>query len=165
MGNICIYVFPPQSLVSELRNVVDGQIDRRTDRRMLQTLHNLSDKSRRIFPNNWQYRQLPKSWRTVSYILFRWLIYLYRISTYTYICTYTHMCVYIYIYIYIYPSFQPHFDPGDDSDSNKNEYQEYFLGGKSGRCVGLTTLQLSCADCLEILEPQPPVTFRACPGL
>ena len=37
--------------------------------------------------------------------------------------------------------------------------------GKGGRCVGLTTLPPSCADCLEILEPQPPGSFRACPGL
>jgi hypothetical protein len=28
------------------------------------------------------------------------------------------------------------------------EYQEYFLGSKGGRCVGLTTLPPSCADCL-----------------
>jgi len=49
--------------------------------------------------------------------------------------------------------------------SNRNEYQEYFLGRKGGRCVGLTTLPPSCADCLEIWEPQPPVTLRACPGL
>ena len=48
---------------------------------------------------------------------------------------------------------------------NRNEYQEYFLGGKRGRCVGLTTLPPSCADCLEILEPQPPGTLRACPGI
>jgi hypothetical protein len=34
--------------------------------------------------------------------------------------------------------------------SNKNEYQEYFLGGKGIRCVGLTTLPASGADCLEI---------------
>jgi hypothetical protein len=30
--------------------------------------------------------------------------------------------------------------------------------GKGGRCVGLTTLPPSCADCLEIWEPQPPGT-------
>ena len=48
---------------------------------------------------------------------------------------------------------------------NRNEYQECFLGGKGGRCVGLTTLPPSCADCLEIWEPQPPGTLRACPGL
>ena len=49
--------------------------------------------------------------------------------------------------------------------SNRNEYQECFLGGKGGRCVGLTTLPLSCVDCLEIWEPQPPGTLRACNGL
>ena len=26
-----------------------------------------------------------------------------------------------------------------------------FLGGKGGRCLGLTTLPPSCADCLQIL--------------
>jgi len=31
--------------------------------------------------------------------------------------------------------------------------------------VGLTTLPLSCADCPEIWEPQPPGTLMACPGL
>jgi hypothetical protein len=36
-----------------------------------------------------------------------------------------------------------------------NEYQECFLGGKGGRCVVLTNLPPSCADCLEIWEPQP----------
>jgi len=40
-----------------------------------------------------------------------------------------------------------------------------FRGGKCGRCVGLTTLPPSCADCLEICEPHPPGTLRACPGL
>ena len=29
-------------------------------------------------------------------------------------------------------------------------------GSKGGRCVGLTTLPPSCADCLEIWKPQPP---------
>jgi hypothetical protein len=48
-------------------------------------------------------------------------------------------------------SFWPHSVPGVDSASNKSEYQEHFLGGKSGRCIGLTTLPPSCADCLEIL--------------
>ena len=38
---------------------------------------------------------------------------------------------------------------------NRNEYQEYLLGGRDGRCLGLTTLPLSCAGCLEIWEPQP----------
>jgi hypothetical protein len=62
-------------------------------------------------------------------------------------------------------SFRSHYGPGVDSVSNRNEYQESFLGGKGGRCVGLTTLPPSCADCLEIWEPQPPGTLRACPGL
>jgi hypothetical protein len=38
--------------------------------------------------------------------------------------------------------------PGVDSTSNRNEYQEYFLGCKDDRCVGLTPLLPSCADCL-----------------
>jgi len=62
-------------------------------------------------------------------------------------------------------SFQPHCDPGVDSASNRNEHQEYFLEGKGGRCVGLTTLPPSCADCLEIWEPQLLGTLRTCPGL
>jgi len=37
--------------------------------------------------------------------------------------------------------------------------------GRGGRCIGLTTLPPSCANCLEIWEPQPPGTLRACPGL
>ena len=35
--------------------------------------------------------------------------------------------------------FRSHYGPGVDSASNINEYQEYFLGGKGGRCVRLTT--------------------------
>ena len=42
-------------------------------------------------------------------------------------------------------SFRSHYDPGVDSTSNRNEYQEHFLEGKSGRCVRLTTLPPSCA--------------------
>jgi len=58
-----------------------------------------------------------------------------------------------------------HYGPAVDSASNRNEYQEYFLWGKGGRCVGLTTLPPSCAVCFQIWEPQPPGTLRACPGL
>ena len=36
-------------------------------------------------------------------------------------------------------SFRSHYSPGVDSASNRNEYQEHFLGLKSGRCVRLTT--------------------------
>jgi hypothetical protein len=50
--------------------------------------------------------------------------------------------------------------------SLRNEYQEYFLGGgKDSRCVGLTSLLPSCAECLEIWKPQPAGTLRACPRL
>jgi len=54
---------------------------------------------------------------------------------------------------------------GVDSASNRNEYQEYSLEGKGDRCIWLTTLPPSCADCLEIWETQPPGSLRACPGL
>ena len=62
-------------------------------------------------------------------------------------------------------SFRPHYGPRVDSASNRNEYQEYFLGGKGGRCLGVTTLPPSCADCLEIWETQPPGTLSACTSL
>jgi len=54
-----------------------------------------------------------------------------------------------------------HNGPGVDSASNRNEYQEYFLGGKGGRCVGLTTLPPSWnLGSLKLLEPSGPV--QAC---
>jgi len=40
---------------------------------------------------------------------------------------------------------------GSTKPCNRNEYQEYFLGGKGGLNIALTTLPLSCADGLEIL--------------
>jgi len=55
--------------------------------------------------------------------------------------------------------------PMFDSACNRNEYQEYFLECKGGRCQGLITLPLSYADCLEIWKPQPPGTLRDFPGL
>jgi hypothetical protein len=59
--------------------------------------------------------------------------------------------------------------PGVDSDSNRNEYQEYFLGDKDGRCLGLITLPPLCADCLEILGSStswgPKDLFRPVTGL
>ena len=51
------------------------------------------------------------------------------------------------------------------SSCNRNEYQEYFLGCKGGRCVRLTTLPLSYANCLEMWASQPPETLRVYPGL
>jgi hypothetical protein len=62
-------------------------------------------------------------------------------------------------------SFWPHYGSGVNSAFNRNVYEEYFLGGKGSRCMWLTTLPPSCADCLEIWEPQPPGTLWACPGL
>ena len=53
----------------------------------------------------------------------------------------------------------------DDSASNRNEYQKYFLWGKGGRCVGLTNLPPSCNDCHGIWEPKPAGNLRASPGL
>ena len=41
-----------------------------------------------------------------------------------------------------------------DSTANNSEYQEYFLGVKGGRCLLLTTLLASYANCLEIWEHQ-----------
>jgi len=58
-------------------------------------------------------------------------------------------------------SFRSHYGCGVDSDSNRNEYQEYFLGGKGSRCIRLTTLPPSCAVVtksgnLNFLEPSGP---------
>jgi hypothetical protein len=39
-----------------------------------------------------------------------------------------------------FSSFQPHYGPGVDSASNRNEYQEDSCGVKGGRCIRLTTL-------------------------
>jgi hypothetical protein len=49
--------------------------------------------------------------------------------------------------------FQPHYGPGVNSSSNRNEYQEYFLGVKA-----------TGADCLEIWKPQRRGTLRAVQG-
>ena len=64
-------------------------------------------------------------------------------------------------------SFRSHYGPGVDSASNRNEYQEHFVGVKSGRCVRLTTLSPSCAVVmksgnLNFLEPCGPL--QACNG-
>ena len=59
-------------------------------------------------------------------------------------------------------------NPGFNSVSNRNQYKECFLGRKGGRCVWLTILLPSCAECLaisetQILEPSGPV--HACIGI
>jgi len=65
-------------------------------------------------------------------------------------------------------SLRPHYGPGVDSATNRNEYQEYFLGDKGSQCIRLTNLPPSCASCLEIgslnlLEPSGPA--QACNGI
>jgi hypothetical protein len=43
-----------------------------------------------------------------------------------------------------------------------------LLGGKGGRCVGLTILPPSCADCLEMWEPnllEPSGPVQVCNGI
>jgi hypothetical protein len=44
-------------------------------------------------------------------------------------------------------------------------WMKYFMVGKSNRCIGLTSLPPSWANCLKIWESQPPGTLRACQGL
>ena len=58
--------------------------------------------------------------------------------------------------------FGPHYWPGVDSSSNRNEYQKYFVRGKSGRSTWLT---LPRVGSVEIWEPQPTGTLKACPVL
>ena len=67
--------------------------------------------------------------------------------------------------IFHWQTFRPHDGSEVDAAYNRNEYQEYFVGGKGGRCLGLTTLPSSSADCLEIWQSQPPGTLRVCPCL
>jgi len=57
-------------------------------------------------------------------------------------------------------SYRSHYGPGVDSASNRK--LEYFLGGKGGRCVRLTTLPPSCpvvmkSGNLNFLEPAGPL--------
>ena len=62
-----------------------------------------------------------------------------------------------------------HYGPGVDSASNRNEYQECFLGGKGGQCVRLTRpyrLRVPIvlkSGSLSLLEPSGPV--QACNGI
>ena len=64
-------------------------------------------------------------------------------------------------------SFRWHYDPGVDSASNRNEYQEHPRS-KRGRCIRLTTLPLPCtvvmkSGNLNFLEPSGPLP--ACNGI
>ena len=64
-------------------------------------------------------------------------------------------------------SFRSQYGPGVDSASNRNKYQEHFLGVKIGRCVRLTNLLPSCAVVMKsgnfnFLEPSG--LLQACNG-
>jgi len=59
-------------------------------------------------------------------------------------------------------SLRSHYGPGVDSAPNRNEHNEYLLGGKGGRCVRLTNLPPSCAVVMKsgnfnFLEPSGPL--------
>jgi hypothetical protein len=54
-------------------------------------------------------------------------------------------------------SFRPHYGPGVESASNTQKYQEYSLGSKGGRCVGLT-LRLSCRPVQLLLAAETMTT-------
>jgi hypothetical protein len=56
--------------------------------------------------------------------------------------------------------FQQKYDPEVDSARNRNENQDYILGGKGGRYVRLTTLLPSCTNCIKIWKPQTPVILE-----
>jgi len=66
---------------------------------------------------------------------------------------------------------RPHYGPGVDSASNRNEYQEYFLGGGGVKAAGaygfqpyhLRVLIVLKSGSLNFLEPSEPV--QACNGI
>jgi len=45
------------------------------------------------------------------------------------------------------------------------QYQEYFLKGKGGRCVGLTALSPTVPNVLKFWEPEPSGTLKSSPGI
>jgi len=43
--------------------------------------------------------------------------------------------------------------------------RKYFLAGKAGQYLGLTTIPLSYANCLETLEPVTSEALKNCPKI
>ena len=65
-------------------------------------------------------------------------------------------------------TFRLHYGPGVASAFNRNEYQESFLGGKGGRCVGwqpchIHLLIVLLSGSLNLQETSEPV--QACTGI
>ena len=63
--------------------------------------------------------------------------------------------------------FRPYYGPGVDSASNSNEYQNYFLVGKGGRCVRLTN-HLHVPIVIKsgnLNRPEPSGPVQACNGI
>jgi hypothetical protein len=62
-------------------------------------------------------------------------------------------------------SFWLHHGTKGDSASNRKKHQQYLLGDKGGRCVGLTTLQPSCLKILAAsISWNPKGLSHACKG-
>jgi len=59
-----------------------------------------------------------------------------------------------WIFFHLESFFRPHYGPGIDSASGRNEYQEYFPRSTGGQCVRLTPLP---PIVLNILEPSGPI--------
>jgi len=59
-------------------------------------------------------------------------------------------------------SFRTHYGPGVDSASNRNEYQEHFLGVKAASAYHHPVLVVTKSGYLNFLEPSGPV--QACNG-
>ena len=58
--------------------------------------------------------------------------------------------------------------PRVDSASNRNEYQEYFLGGKGGRCIDWQSYRLHVLSVLKsgsLILPEPSGSVQACNGI
>ena len=113
----------------------------------------------------WMWSETPRNWRINSWFLGHAVAQLFEAVLYKPEGRgfYSRCCH--WNFLLISGRIMPHYGPGVDSASNRNEYQEYFLGGKGCRCLGLTTLPPSCAFCLKTCEPQPPGTLRVCSGL